>query len=209
MKTLIPYLIAILATIGIVLLFIQNRDLKSNREQIKHQQIEITRKLDVKTLEQERLKAIVIDLTDSLELVQDGLSLQSERERDLIRDYERRLLETEELTDNEVDSFLITNYPDSRDIVRDLVAFQHCKELVLNKDGTIKILERKVNLQNKVILTQDSIIANLNDRLMLKDQFIDNLGKDYALRVKQVKRQRNTAYGVAGGMLLLAIAAFL
>ena len=203
------YLIAILATVFVVLLFIQNRDLKQRGEDINHQKQEITLKLESKEAEEKKLNDKVSVLRDSLLLIDEKLSYQDAQKRSIIRNYERRLREVEEMTQVEVDSFLLANYPDDRDIVRDLVAYSHCLELVTNKDGEIQMLENKVLILDAIVFNQDSIIQNLSDRLVLKDEMIAKIEEGHKIDLKKVKRQRNVAYGIGGGMFIIAIAALL
>jgi hypothetical protein len=199
------YLIAILATFFVALLFTQNRDLKLQGEAIKQQKQEISRQLEVKEIEHERLKHSNDGLRDSIVAVNAALSLVDDREKELVRDYERRL---SDISQTQLEAILAT-YPDSLAIVRDLIALDHCRDLLVNKDGKIRTLESKVLILEDITINQDSIIANLNQRLALKDEMITTLNIETKVKLKRLKRQRNTAYGFGAGMTVIAILAII
>ena len=71
------------------------------------------------------------------------------------------------------------------------------------------MLENKVLILDAIVFNQDSIIQNLSDRLVLKDEMIAKIEEGHKIDLKKVKRQRNVAYGIGGGMFIIAIAALL
>jgi hypothetical protein len=197
----IGYLIAVVATVMVVLLFISNKDLKFKEGLLIEEIGAIEAVLEIKGKRYDTLNDILAVYKDSVLVVNDYLTLVNKRERDLIISYERRLTEIAEMSETQLDSFLIVNYPDSRDIVRDLVAFSHCKEMLINKDGTIKLLESKIGFKDDIIISQDSIITNLNDRLVLTEQLVDKAFEQADLNkklFKRMRRQRN--FAIAGGV---------
>lgn len=207
MKKYIPYIFAIVATVLVVLLFISNNDLKFRSDVLNQEKQAISHMLDIKEVEHEKLNDKLAVIDDSLSTVNEKLDSVVNREQDLIISYERRLIEVTEMSNEQIDTFLIENYPDNRDIVRDLVAFSHCKEMLVNKDGEIKLLETKIDFKDDIILAQDSIILNLNAQVLLTQDLVANVEQQAALNKKHMKRMRRQRnFAIIGGVGLATAA---
>ncbi len=176
--------------------------------------VELQAKVHRSDVRVDSIYKVLDSVKDSVRFLERENTVQTERIRSTVRDYERKIVKIKELTVEQVDSAFVARYPGLEEsemkkfVIEELVEGDKNREIVF-------LQRRKLNTQSNLILIKDDVISSLesiikekNFQLKLKQGEVDNLNKEIKLKDKKLRKakwERNGIVGIAGVLLLIIV----